>query len=185
VRIRTERDRIYEAVMKEGWNPQLKTFVQSFGGEAIDAANLLMATAGFVSPRDPRMLRTLERVMQELVSDSLVHRYRIGESADDGLAGREGTFSMCTFWLVQALAGAGLMEEARFIFEKMLTYGNHLGLYSEQIGPAGEALGNFPQALTHLSLITSAIDLDQKLSASRRGGGLSKPAGLQAHLRVK
>lgn len=97
-----------------------------------------------------------------------MHRYRIGVGACDGLTGEEGTFSMCTFWLVEALANAGRMDEARFVFEKMLTYANHLGLYAEQIGSSGEALGNFPQALTHLGLISAAFNLDRKLTAMRK-----------------
>jgi GH15 family glucan-1,4-alpha-glucosidase len=167
LRLRTERDRIYETVMEKGWNPAKRSFVQYFGSDAIDASNLLMPQVFFISPKDPRILHTLDRVMQELVSDSLVHRYRVGEGADDGQVGKEGTFSMCTFWLVEALASAGRMDEARFIFEKMLTYANHLGLYAEQIGPSGEALGNFPQALTHLALISAAFNLDRRLGAKR------------------
>ncbi|MFN0171615.1 MAG: glycoside hydrolase family 15 protein [Bryobacteraceae bacterium] len=163
LRLRAERDRIHEAIMNQGWDPARQAFIQHFGSRAIDASSLLMPLVFFVSPKDPRMLATVERVKEELVSDSLVHRYRIGEGADDGLTGKEGTFSMCTFWLVEALASAGRMDEARFIFEKMLTYANHLGLYAEQIGPSGEALGNFPQALTHLALISAAFNLDRKL----------------------
>jgi len=101
--------------------------------------------------------------MAELVSDSLVYRYEIGRGAGDGLTGSEGTFNMCTFWLVEALARAGRAEEARFIFEKMLTYANHLGLYAEETGPRGEALGNFPQAFTHIGLISAAFNLDRRL----------------------
>ena len=112
-------------------------------------------------PNDPRMLGTMDRTMEELVSDSLVHRYEIGKGAGDGLTGGEGTFSMCTFWLVEALARSGRLEEARFIFEKMLTYANHLGLYAEEIGPSGEALGNFPQAFTHMGLISAAFNLNR------------------------
>jgi GH15 family glucan-1,4-alpha-glucosidase len=122
----------------------------------------------FVSPTDPRMLSTLEAIKRELVSDSLVHRYN-PESTPDGLEGQEGTFSICTFWLVEALTRAGRLEEARLVFEKMLGYANHLGLYAEQIGPHGEALGNFPQAFTHLSLISAAYNLDRALGAN--GGG--------------
>jgi hypothetical protein len=117
----------------------------------------------FLSPTDPRMRGTLDRTMAELVSDSLVHRYEIGRGAGDGLTGSEGTFNMCTFWLVEALARAGRAEEARFIFEKMLTYANHLGLYAEETGPRGEALGNFPQAFTHIGLISAAFNLDRRL----------------------
>ena len=101
--------------------------------------------------------------MDELVSDSLVYRYGIGRAASDGLEGEEGTFNMCTFWLVEALARANRLDEARFIFEKMLTYANHVGLYAEETGPAGEALGNFPQAFTHMGLISAAFNLDRRL----------------------
>ncbi len=117
----------------------------------------------FISPTDPRMLGTLDRTLEELASDTLVHRYELGKGAGDGLTGREGTFSICTFWLVEALARAGRLDDARFIFEKMLTYANHLGLYSEQIGPSGELLGNFPQAFTHLGLVSAAFYLDRAL----------------------
>src|SRR5262249_24973589 len=99
----------------------------------------------------------------ELVSDSLVHRYEIGRGAGDGLTGREGTFNMCTFWLVEALTRAGRVEEGRFIFEKMLTYANHLGLYAEQTGPSGEALGNFPQASTPRGWTGAAFTLTRRL----------------------
>lgn len=162
-RLRIERDRIYETIMEKGWDPARRTFTQHFGSDTVDAANLLMPLVLFISPKDPRMLGTIDRTMEELVSDSLVHRYEIGTGAGDGLTGREGTFSMCTFWLVEALTRAGRVEEARFIFEKMLTYANHLGLYAEEIGPSGEALGNFPQAFTHLGLISSAYNLDKTL----------------------
>src|SRR5260370_4332853 len=103
------------------------------------------------------------RDMADGVSDMLVHRYEIGRGAGDGLTGREGTFNKCTFWLVEALARSGRAEEARFIFEKMLTYANHLGLYAEETGPCGEALGNFPQAFTHIGLISAAFNLDRRL----------------------
>src|SRR5437870_3598305 len=128
--------------MTHGWNAERRTFVQYFGTDALDAANLIMPLVFFISPNDPRMSGTLNRTIAELVSDSLVHRYEIGRGAGDGLTGREGTFNMCTFWLVEALTRAGRVEEARFIFEKMLTYANHLGLYAEETGPSGEALGN-------------------------------------------
>jgi GH15 family glucan-1,4-alpha-glucosidase len=139
------------------------SFVQHFATDAVDASNLIMPLVFFLSPTDPRMRGTLDRTMAELVSDSLVHRYEIGRGAGDGLTGSEGTFNMCTFWLVEALARAGRAEEARFIFEKMLTYANHLGLYAEETGPCGEALGNFPQAFTHIGLISAAFNLDRRL----------------------
>ena len=167
-RLFAERDRIYEAVMTQGYDLKRRTFVQYFGTDAVDAANLIMPLVFFLSPTDPRMLGTLDRTMAELVSDSLVHRYEIGKGAGDGLTGKEGTFNMCTFWLVEALTRAGRLEEARFIFEKMLTYANHLGLYAEETGPCGEALGNFPQAFTHIGLISAAFNLDRKLGQSEK-----------------
>jgi GH15 family glucan-1,4-alpha-glucosidase len=163
LRLRRERDRIYETIMQKGWDAKRQAFVQYFGSDALDASNLLMPLVLFLSPTDPRMIGTINRTMEELVSDSLVHRYEIGRGAGDGLTGREGTFSMCTFWLVEALARAGRLDEARLIFEKMLTYANHLGLYAEEIGPSGEALGNFPQAFTHLGLISAAFSLNRHL----------------------
>ncbi len=124
-----------------------------------------MPTVFFIAPNDPRMCATLDKTIEHLTSDSLVYRYQLegDRAAWDGLGGNEGTFSMCTFWLVEALTHADRLDEARFIFEKMLTYANHLGLYSEEIGATGEALGNFPQAFTHLGLISAAMHLDEKL----------------------
>ena len=139
-----ERDRIYEAVMTSGWDAERRTFVQYFGTDALDASNLIMPLVFFISPTDPRMRGTIDRTMAELVSDSLVYRYEIGKGAGDGLTGGEGTFNMCTFWLVEALTRAGWLEEARFIFEKMLTYANHLGLYAEEIGPSRRGAGELP-----------------------------------------
>jgi GH15 family glucan-1,4-alpha-glucosidase len=167
-RIRCERDRIYDAIMTECWNEELQSFVQFYGADAVDASTLMMPLMLFISPTDPRMLSSLERIKNELASDSLVYRYDIDKAARDGLPGGEGTFSICTFWLVEALSRAGRLEDARFVFEKMLTYANHLGLYSEQIGPTGELLGNFPQAFTHLGLISAAFNLNRHLSAGGR-----------------
>jgi GH15 family glucan-1,4-alpha-glucosidase len=164
-RIRTERDRIFEAIMTKGYDRTRRTFVQYFGSEALDASNLIMPLVHFIAPTDPMMVATLDATLRELVSDSLVHRYAIGKAAKDGLTGQEGTFNMCTFWLAEALTRAGRIEEARLIFEKMLTYANHLGLYAEETGPRGEALGNFPQAFTHMGLISAAWKLDRKLGA--------------------
>ncbi len=157
------RDQIYEDIMAKGWNPSRRAFIQAYGGQALDASLLLMPLVFFMSPTDPRMLATIEATQRELVSDSLVHRYNPA-LAPDGLPGEEGTFCICTFWLVEALTRAGRLNEARLIFEKMLGYANHLGLYGEQIGPHGEALGNFPQAFTHLSLISAAYNLDRALN---------------------
>ena len=158
------QDEIFREIMERGWNAEKQCFVQHYGSTALDASNLMMPLVKFVSPTDPRMLSTLDRTAESLVSDSLVHRYQVGgDGAEDGLSGKEGTFSMCTFWYVEALTRAGRIPEARFTFEKMLGYANHLGLYAEELGVAGEALGNFPQAFTHLGLISAAFNLDRAL----------------------
>jgi GH15 family glucan-1,4-alpha-glucosidase len=166
------RDEIYEEVMTKGWNPRRRTFVQAYGSEALDASSLLMPLVFFMAPNDPRMLSTLEAIRRPLAAgglaaDGLLYRYDPA-AAPDGLPGREGTFNMCSFWLVEALTRAGrtdprLLEEARLLFEQMLGYANHLGLYAEQTGNSGEALGNFPQAFTHLGLISAAFNLDRAL----------------------
>ena len=129
------------------------------GSDQLDASLLLMPLVFLVSPSDPRMIQTVERTQERLAMDSLVHRYSIAENNSvDGVAGREGAFSVCSFWLVEALTRAGRVEEARLMFEKMLGYANYVGLYAEKIGHCGEALGNFPQALTHLGLISAAYN---------------------------
>jgi GH15 family glucan-1,4-alpha-glucosidase len=156
------RDAIYRQVMERGWDAERGAFVQHYGSKVLDASVLTMPLVGFVAPRDPRWLSTLDAIGDELVSDSLVRRYNV-EAAPDGLRGSEGTFSICSFWYVEALALAGRVDDALYAFEKMLTYANHLGLYSEEIGPTGEALGNFPQAFTHLALIYAATALDRAL----------------------
>jgi GH15 family glucan-1,4-alpha-glucosidase len=162
VRWLAERDRIYNQIMQKGWSEKRKAFVQHYGSEVLDASILLMPLTLFIAPHDPRWLSTLEAIGDELVSDSLVYRYNV-EASPDGIRGDEGTFSMCSFWYVEALTRAGRVDEARLAFEKMLTYANHLGLYSEEVGPTGELLGNFPQAFTHLALISAAYNLDRAL----------------------
>lgn len=164
-RVRLESQKIYETIMRDGWRDG--SFVQVLGGTSVDATSLLFPLMLFVSPKDSRMKGTTDRVLKDLVSDSLVYRYRVQAEGDDGLPGSEGTFSMCTFWLVEVLARSGRIREARFIFEKMLTYANHLGLYAEEVGPTGEALGNFPQAFTHLGLISAALTLDKELGENK------------------
>jgi GH15 family glucan-1,4-alpha-glucosidase len=158
----TERDAVYNQIMDRGWNPKIGAFTQHYDTEVLDSSLLLMPLQGFISPRDPMWISTLEAMDRELVSDSLVYRYNPAASPD-GLKGDEGTFSLCTFWYVDALARSGRLEEARLVFEKMHTYANHLGLYSEEIGATGDQLGNFPQAFSHLSLISAAINLDHQL----------------------
>src|SRR5258707_10845705 len=160
------RDTIYDEVMQKGWSPERKSFVQSYGSDALDASALLMPLTFFMAPNDPRMLATVDAIRSPAArggpaADGLVYRYD-PRAAPDGLPGVEGTFNICSFWLVEALTRAGRTDparlaEARLLFEQMLGYGNHLGLYAEQTGPSGEALGNFPQAFTHLALISAAF----------------------------
>lgn len=172
------RDTIYEDIMSKGWNEKRGAFVQYYGSDSLDASTLIMPLVFFLSPTDPRMIQTLDAINQPprqggLVSDGLVFRYDV-EKTPDGLKGTEGTFNICSFWLVEALtrAGAGNPDkiyEARRLFEQMLGYANHLGLFSEQIGSRGEALGNFPQAFTHLALISAAVNLDKSLTGQSHG----------------
>src|SRR5829696_8541843 len=166
-----ERDRIYKEIMERGWNTKREAFVQNYANEGLDASLLMMPLMGFVAPRDPMWLSTLRAMDQELVSDSLVYRYDPNASPD-GLRGTEGTFSICTFWYVDALARSGRLEDARLTLEKMSTYANHLGLYSEEIGLTGEQLGNFPQAFSHLAHINAALNLDFQLD---HGAGWVEP----------
>ncbi len=161
---------IYEQVMEQGWNEKKKSFIQYYGSDAIDASALLMVLTKFAGANDPRILSTLNRISKELTSDSLVYRYDPGRAADDGLGTLEGTFSPCSFWMAEALARAGRVEEGRLMLEKMLTYSNHVGLFAEEVGPTGEALGNFPQAFTHLSLITACYNVDQALNKAHNAG---------------
>lgn len=158
-----ERDHLHREIHDKGFNRKLGAFVQYEGSDVLDASLLLMPMVGFISPTDPKWISTLQAMDRVLVSDSLVYRYDPAASPD-GLAGSEGTFSLCTFWYVSALARSGRLREARLTFEKMHTYANHLGLFSEEIGTTGDQLGNFPQAFTHLALILAAIDLDEALS---------------------
>ncbi|MBY9073402.1 glycoside hydrolase family 15 protein [Nocardioides sp. WL0053] len=157
-----QRDAIYDQIMARGWNSERQAFVQQYDDRVLDSSLLRMSSVGFVSPHDPMWASTLRAMDEELVTDSLVYRYD-PEASPDGLRGSEGTFSLCTFTYVDALARAGRVDDARLVFEKMLTYANHLGLYSEEIALTGEQIGNFPQAFTHLALIDAAITLDSQL----------------------
>jgi GH15 family glucan-1,4-alpha-glucosidase len=166
------RDQIYEEIMSKGWSQKRKAFVQHYDSESLDASVLIMPLLFFMAPNDPRMVSTIDAINRSpkeggLVSDGLVFRYDT-ETGDDGLHGPEGTFTMCSFWLVEALTRAGSIDraklaDARQLFERMLGHANHLGLYSEQISGSGEALGNFPQAFTHIALISAAFNLDRAL----------------------
>jgi GH15 family glucan-1,4-alpha-glucosidase len=162
-----ERDRIYRQIMDRGWSERRQAFVQHYNTEVLDSSLLRMPRVGFIPPQDPMWTSTLDAMETELVTDSLVYRYN-PEASPDGLQGSEGTFSLCTFYYVDALAAAGRLAPARYAFEKMLTYANHVGLFSEEIALTGEQIGNFPQAFTHLALIDAALTLDAALD---RGGG--------------
>jgi GH15 family glucan-1,4-alpha-glucosidase len=157
------RDDIYQNIYQTFWDARLQSFVQFPGAKTVDAASLLLPLVKFISPTDPRWRSTLKAIETNLVEDSLVYRYLPSKAAPDGLRGSEGTFSMCSFWYVECLARAGDLKQARFIFEKALGYANHLGLYAEQLGPCGEHLGNFPQALSHLALISAAWNLNDRI----------------------
>ncbi|MDQ3537127.1 MAG: glycoside hydrolase family 15 protein [Bacteroidota bacterium] len=159
------RDEIYKDVYFNFFNEKRQAFVQYKGGDNLDAAALLMPIIRFISPTEPRWISTMTAIEEELVHDALVYRYINNEGGHDGLESEEGTFSMCTFWYVECLARSGQIEKARLYFEKMLGYANHLGLFAEQLGKRGEQLGNFPQAFTHLGLISAAIELDKDLSS--------------------
>ncbi len=173
------RDKIYVQLMASGWNEERGAFVQHYDSDSLDASALLMPLVFFLSPNDPRMLSTIEAINRSpadggLVSDALVFRYNTGKA--DGLDGEEGTFTMCSFWLVEALTRAGRvdrtrLDQARLLFERTLGYANHLGLYAEETGASGEALGNFPQAFTHLTLISAACNLDRALGGCNQNLG--------------
>jgi GH15 family glucan-1,4-alpha-glucosidase len=159
---RRQRDAIYSQVMERGWSPRRQAFVQHYDTEVLDSSLLRMSKVGFIAPNDPMWASTLAAMDDELVTDSLVYRYDPAASPD-GLRGSEGTFSLCTFAYVESLARAGQLEKARVTFERMLTYANHVGLFSEEIALTGEQIGNFPQAFTHLALVDAAITLDRQL----------------------
>ncbi|MEV5649478.1 glycoside hydrolase family 15 protein [Nocardia sp. NPDC052254] len=164
------RDAVFEQILARGWSTERRAFVQHFRTEVLDASLLLMPRMGFVSARDPDWLSTLDAMDRELVSDSLVYRYDPAASPD-GLRGAEGTFNLCSFLYVEALARSGRVHQARYAFDKMLTYANHVGLFAEEIGPSGEQLGNFPQAFTHLALVAAAMALDDELDRLDNGAG--------------
>jgi GH15 family glucan-1,4-alpha-glucosidase len=177
-RWRAERDAVHAQIMTKGWNEALGAFVQYEGGAVLDASLVLMPLFRFIVPNDPRWQSTMSAMEKTLVSDSLVYRYDPNASPD-GLPGSEGTFSLCTFLYVDALARSGRLTEARSTFSKMLTYANHLGLYSEEIDPSGQQVGNFPQAFTHLALIAAAASLNDRLDRPNGGAPELRAAGVQ------
>jgi GH15 family glucan-1,4-alpha-glucosidase len=158
------RDAIRNDIFTNFWDDEMQSFVQSKGSKELDASVLLMPLMRFISPVDPLWLSTLRAIESRLVEDTLVYRYEAERTNVDGLPGSEGSFTACSFWYIECLARAGRLEKARLLFEKLLGYANHLGLYSEQLGSNGQHLGNFPQAFTHLALISAATYLDRMLS---------------------
>ncbi len=164
---RTTRSKIFKDVYYNFWDEELQSFIQYKGSTTLDASSLLMPLVRFISPHDPRWRKTLKAIEKELVTETLVYRYN-NEKSDDGIEGDEGTFSMCSFWYVECLCRGGQLEKARLYFEKMLGYANHLGLYAEEIGLRGEQLGNFPQAFTHLGLISAAYTLNRELEQAKK-----------------
>jgi len=158
------RDAIRADIFANFWNEELQSFVQSKGTKDLDASVLLMPLMRFISPVDPMWRSTMRAIEGRLVEDTLVHRYEAERTHVDGIPGGEGSFTACSFWYIECLARAGELEKAQLLFEKLLGYANHLGLYSEQLGPDGRHLGNFPQAFTHLALISAATYLDRALS---------------------
>ena len=166
------RDQIYEEIMERGWSEEHQAFIQAYDSDTLDASVLMMPLVFFVAPVDPKMLSTIDAINRSpekggLVANNLVYRYNT-VSSPDGLPGEEGTFNICTFWLVDAVTRAARVdksrvESARYLFESMLGYANHLGLFAEETAMTGEAMGNFPQAFTHLALISAAVNLDLTL----------------------
>jgi GH15 family glucan-1,4-alpha-glucosidase len=172
------RNTIFKNIHKKFWNEKLNAFVQYSGGERFDASAFLLPAIRFISTKDRRWVSTLKAMQQNLVEDSLVHRYRRIKTALAGTNESENTFTVCSFWYVQALAHGGNLQEAQLIFERLLGYANHVGLYAEQLGPSGEHLGNFPLALSHIGLISAAWYLDQRLSDTSGGSSTTLEANL-------
>ena len=152
---------IKKEVLEKGWDSKKKSFVMSYETRELDSANLMLPLMGFISYKDKRMIQTVKAIRKELGKGALLHRYRV----DDGFDGHEGAFVLCSFWLVVCLAKQGRVSEAKGIFEKMLAYSNHLGLYAEEIDTnSGEGLGNFPLAFSHMGLIMAAHELNQAMT---------------------
>jgi GH15 family glucan-1,4-alpha-glucosidase len=162
------RDEIREAILTRGWSEAKQAYAQSFDSDDLDAAQLLMPIVGFLPATDERMRSTIEAIAKELTEDGLVLRYLNEEGLNaDGLSGEEGTFTICSFWLVSCLAKAGEVERAQELFDRLAGYANDLGLLAEEIDTgSGEQLGNFPQAFSHIGLITAAWELDQARGAA-------------------
>jgi len=161
------RQAIYADIWSNFWNEERGHFVQHIGSTALDGSMLLMPLVRFVAATDPRWLSTLQAIQKSLVRDGMVYRYRNDDNAIDGLQGTEGAFAACSFWYVECLARAGQVEKAHLEFEQLLRYANPLGLYAEEFDSQARHLGNTPQALSHLALISAATFLDRKLSGEK------------------
>lgn len=160
---RTIRDEIYQEIYDDFWNEEKGFYPQFLGSDTVDASALLMPLLRFVSSKEPRWLKTFAAIEEKLSADVLIFRYKQEHGATDGLEGEEASFTICSFWYAECLARIGRVEEATLVMQKLLGYGNHLGLFSEEIGIHGEQLGNFPQAFSHLSLISAAFQIDKQL----------------------
>jgi GH15 family glucan-1,4-alpha-glucosidase len=161
-RWRALRDEVHAQVLANAWSERKQAFGQSYGADELDAAVLLMPLVGFLPATDPRVVSTVDAIRRELTVDGLVLRYRAEESAVDGLPAGEGVFLACTFWLVSVLELQGRHDEARELFERLLDLRNDVGLLAEEYDPsAGRQLGNFPQAFTHLALVSAALTLSE------------------------
>jgi len=167
------RTAIYDSIYEDFWNEEIHSFVQYKGGTTVDASVLMMPMVKFITATDPRWLSTLEMVGRRLATDTLLQRYETDHITFEQIdKSQEGSFTMCSFWYIECLARAGQVDKARLLFEKMLGYANHLGLYAEELGLDGSHLGNFPQAFTHLALISAAYALDLKLDKTNEEGWL-------------
>ena len=163
-------EQIRKDILNKGWNPEKEAFTQHYGTDALDASALLLPLFGFLPVSDKRIKSTIDRVTEELSWNGLLRRYRTDET-EDGLKGSEGAFLWCSFWLVRNLLRLGKVEDAVELYERLLGYGNHLGLFSEMVNPiSGETLGNFPQALTHLAVIITGMELTEAIKEKRVGG---------------
>lgn len=172
------RDQIRADILTHGYNPAIGAFTQSYDDTTLDASNLLLPLVGFIAPDDPRMRSTVDRIMEGLTDEhGLVYRY----ISEDGLQGHEGTFTLCSFWLVDNLAMQGRVDEARSLFERLLAYSGHLGLFAEEIDThSGMALGNYPQTFTHSAMINSAANL--RKAELRQAENHTKPVIAAIHV---
>ncbi len=161
-RWRKRRDELYHEIYEDFWNEEVGAYTQYLGSDTVDASALLMPLLRFVSSKEPRWLATFAKIEEKLLADVLVFRYKLEHGAEDGLEGEESSFTICSFWYVECLARIGRVDEATVAMQKLLGYANHVGLFSEEIGIHGEQLGNFPQAFSHLSLISAAVQIEKK-----------------------